>query len=58
MTKEVTFTPEALQQVIAEAVAVALAARDAKPPANKLVDGRTEQQLKIDIMVVKARVRT
>jgi hypothetical protein len=55
MTKEVTFTPEALQQVIAEAVAVALAAREAKQvPTNKLVDGRTEQQLKIDIMVVKA----
>jgi hypothetical protein len=43
-----------LQAVIAGAVAVALAARDTKPPANKLVDGKTEQQLRIDIMVVKA----
>ena len=55
MTKEVTFTPEALQQVIAQAVAEALKARDAKPvPANKLVDGKTEASLKMDILVVKA----
>jgi len=55
MANEVTFTPEALQHVIAQAVAEALKARDAKPvPANKLVDGKTEQQRRIDIMVVKA----
>jgi hypothetical protein len=55
MTKEVTFTPEALQAVIAEAVATALAARDAKSgPANKLVDGKTEASLKIDILVARA----
>jgi hypothetical protein len=55
MANEVTFTPEALQQVIAQAVAEALRARDAKPmPKNTLVDGKTEQQLRIDIMVVKA----
>jgi hypothetical protein len=55
MANEVTFTPEALQQVIAQAVAEALRARDAKPmPKNTLVDGKTEQQLRIDIMVLKA----
>lgn len=55
MTKEVTFTPEALQAVIAEAVAVALAAREAKPvPKNTLVDGKTENQLKLEVMTVKA----
>jgi hypothetical protein len=52
---DVTFSPQQLQQVIAEAVAVALAARNAKPvPANKLVNGRTELQLKTDIAVCKA----
>lgn len=50
----VTFSPEALQQVIAQAVAEALKAREAKVPANKLVDSRTEASLKIDILVVKA----
>ena len=36
MTKEVTFTPAALQAVIAEAVAVALAARDTKPARQQV----------------------
>ena len=44
MTKEVTFTPEALQAVIAQAVAQALATREAKVPANKLVDGKDRGQ--------------
>jgi len=53
--KTVTFSASELKQVLDAAIAEALAARDAKPiPANKLVDGKTEQQLRIDIMVVKA----
>ena len=52
---DVTFSPQQLQQVIAEAVAQALAARDAKPvPANRLVDGKTENQLKLEVLTVRA----
>ena len=55
ISNNVTFTPEALQAAPAQAVAEALAAKSkAKPVANTLVDGKTEQQLKDDIMVVKA----
>jgi hypothetical protein len=41
-----------LDQAVAEAVAAALG-KAAKVPANRLVDGKTEQQLKIDIAVVR-----
>jgi len=51
---DVTFSPQQLQQVIAEAVAQALAAREAKVPANKLVDGKTEQQLRTEVAVCRA----
>ncbi len=56
-TNEMTFTPEALKAVLDQAVAEAVAAalgNAAKVPANKLVDGRTEASLKIDILVCKA----
>lgn len=58
MTKEVTFTPEALQAVIAEAVAVALAAREAKTPTNKLVDPKTDAALRMDVLVCRAFKRS
>lgn len=51
----VTFSPEALQAVIAQAVAIALAAqRDAKPAANGVVNAKSERSLKNEIAVVKA----
>jgi hypothetical protein len=56
-TATMTFTPEALKAVldaaIADAVTLALG-KAAKAPANTLVDGKTENQLKIDIAVVRA----
>ena len=53
--KTVSFSASELKAVLDAAIAEALAARDAKPvPANKLVDGKTENQLRIDIMVVNA----
>lgn len=53
--KTVSFSASELKAVLDAAIAEALAAHNARPaPSNRLVDGRTEQQLKIDIMVVKA----
>jgi hypothetical protein len=53
--KTVTCSASELKAVLDAAIAEALAARDAKPvPANKLVDGKTEASLKMDILVVKA----
>jgi hypothetical protein len=61
-TNAMSFTPAALKAVLDNAIAEALAAAGVSPkagkqgsvPKNTIVDGRTEQQLKIDIMVVKA----
>jgi len=63
-TREVSFTPEALQAVIAQAVAMALEANNAKHQAlfDAALDGKivqpkgnkTERSLKNEIAVVKA----
>lgn len=53
--KTVSFSASELKAVLDAAIAEALAAREAKPiPANKLVDGKTEGQLKTDVAVCKA----
>lgn len=56
--KTVSFTPEALKAVLDGAIAEALAAAGVSPkagkaPANTLVDGKTEGQLKLDVLVCK-----
>lgn len=54
MANQVTFNLADLQRLIAEGVAQALAAKAAPVPANTLVDGKTERQLKNEIAAVKA----
>lgn len=59
MANEVTFTPEALKAVIAQAVAEALAARDTKQvPKNTSVDAKTDAALKMDVLVCRAFKRS
>lgn len=53
MSKSVTFTPAALQAVIAEAVALALAGKKADSKAMAQA-GKSERSIKNEIAVVKA----
>ena len=54
-SNEVTFSPEALQAVIAQAVAAALAQSKAKPSASATkLDGKSERSIKNEIAVVRA----
>lgn len=57
VTSPVTFdvNDPVFQQIVAQAVAVRLAAIEAeKPVKNTLVDGRTEGQLKLDVLVARS----
>ena len=56
-TSPVTFdvNDPVFQQIVAQAVAVRLAAIEAeKPVKNTLVDGKTEGQLKMDVLVCQS----
>jgi hypothetical protein len=50
----VTFSASELKAVLDAAIAEALAAHEAKPPANRLVDDKTEQQLRTEVAVCRA----
>lgn len=53
--RSVTFSPEALQAVIKQAVELALANQKNNPaPVNTLVNGKTERQLKTEVKTVRA----
>jgi hypothetical protein len=55
MTKTITISKSDLAALVAQAVAQALAGKaEAKAPANTLVDGKTERQLKTDVAVCRA----
>ncbi len=55
MTKTITISKADLAALVAQAVAQALAGKaEPKVPANTLVDGKTERQLKTDVAVCRA----